>query len=316
MKSIYFDDNWAELQQEKDGGIAETYQYFDNACKVQYTYIKRKAGVINGIQYYDILTPRGVGGPRCTEGCMDDLENYNKHFLEYCKGNNIIAEYVKFDPWNGNHSVFGPLYDELEHHGDLFCNDLKGDFLNEQYSKHIKRDIKQNIDKIEVLFDFEGKELDKFLELYRYTEEKYDVNEYYHFSHDFFSQYFDKMQGKVAVANAIYNDEVVSSSIILFGEDIAHYHFAGNGPLSRKVNANSVLLYKTSLLSQEMGKTLLDLGGGVVNGNTAKYKRRFVGENGVIPYYVGKRVLDREIYDEMIALYGKGKQGYFPEYRR
>ena len=272
LKSIYFDDKWALLQQEKDGGVAETYKYSDSACEVKYTYIKRKAGVIHGVQYYDILTPRGMGGPRCKKGCINDLSGYNKSFLSYCKDSNIIAEYVRFDPWNGGHDIFGALYDEMEHHGDLFCNDLKTDFFHEQYSKSVQRNIRKNIDKIEIVYDFEGREINKFIELYQYTEEKYGVKEYYHLTNDFIMRYFTELNGKTAIANAIYNGEVVSSSIILFGEDIVHYHFTGNSLLNRKVNANSVLLYKTSLMAQNMGKTLFDLGGGIINGKTVCWR--------------------------------------------
>lgn len=317
MKSIYCDKNWAILQQQKDGGYADRFQYIGKDYSVEYTFIVRKAGMVDGIQYYDILTPRGMGGPRCIYGNIIDLEEYNKQFLTYCRVNHIIAEYVRFDPWNDDYKLFGILYDEMEHHGDLFCNNLCRNFLKEEYDNNVKRNIKKNINNVKIQFDFEGKDINiiKFLELYKYTEEKYAVSNYYKLSKEFIQDYFIKLEGKVAIANAIYKDETVSSSIILFGEDIAHYHFACNHPEFRKINANTVLLYKAALLAQEKGKSLFDLGGGIIKGNTAEYKSRFVHKEGIYPYYVGKRIIDSTIYRRLIEVNGRNSEGYFPEYK-
>lgn len=316
MRSIYYDDNWAVLQQEKEGGIAETYLYSESECKVKYVFIKRKAGVIDGVQYFDILTPRGMGGPRCTNKQMVNLERYDKDFTSYCKEKHIIAEYVRFDPWNCNHKIFGALYDELEHHGNLFCNHLNSDFYKNEYSKSVQRNIKKNISDIEIEFDYKGETIDKFLELYQYTEKKYLFNEYYRLSEKFLTKYFSSLKGKVAIVNAKFINKVISSSVILFGEDIVHYHFTGNDPMYKKKNANSVLMYQTAIIAQEMGKEIFDLGGGIIDSNIADFKSLFVNECGIYPYYVGKRILDRKIYNKLVEIKGKSKPGYFPEYIR
>ncbi len=316
MISIYCEDNWPVLQQEKECGVAKKYQYFDSECEVDYTFIMRKAGIINSVQYYDILTPRGMGGPKLKKRETGKLKSYNEEFLSYCKKNNIIAEYVRFDPWNKNHNIFGSLYDSVEHYGDLYCNALNVDFFKEEYNKGVRSSIKKNRKEIEVKFDFEGRSIDQFLRLYQYTEEKYMATDYYQISKKYLLRYFQLLKGKVAVANAIYKDEIISSSIILFGKDIAHYHFSGNNPLYRTLNANTVLLYETALLAQKMGKQLFDLGGGIINGNTAKYKKHFVDDKGVYPYFIGKRILDKEVYEKLILKNGRNRPGYFPEYKR
>lgn len=316
MISIYCEDNWPILQQEKECGMAKKYQYTDCECEIEYSFIMRKAGIINNVQYYDILTPRGMGGPRYKKEGAIKLTNYNEDFLSYCKKNNIIAEYVRFDPWNRNHSIFGSIYDSLEHYGNLYCNTLNSNFFKEEYNKGVRSAIKKNRKEIEVKFDFEGKSIDKFLELYRYTEEKYMATDYYRISKTYLFKYFQLLKGRVAVANAIYKDNIVSSSIILFGKDIVHYHFSGNNPLYRTLNANTVLLYETALLAQNMGKKLFDLGGGIIGGNTANYKKHFVNDKGVYPYYIGKRILDEEVYKKLILKNGRNRPGYFPEYKR
>lgn len=316
MKSIYYDENWAVLQQEKEGGKAEIFQYqFDN-CHIKYNFIMRKAGVFEGVQYYDILTPRGVGGPRIENGSLLDLNEYNQYFLKFCKEKNIIAEYVRFDPWNYNQLIFGDLYDELECYGNLYCNNLNNDFYKKEYDRNVIRNIKKNLNNVEVEFDFYGKEIDTFLELYKYTEDKYMVDDYYHLSKDFMSDYFRLLNGKVAIATALYQGKKISASVVLFGEDIVHYHFLGNDPQYRKIYANTIIIYKIALLSQKIGKKLFDLGGGIVNGSTADYKRRFVNENGIYPYYVGKRILNKNVYQKLVDKNGRTKKGYFPEYKR
>lgn len=316
MESIYYDPNWTILQQEKEGGYAEKFRYYDKNCSIEYPFIMRKAGIIDGIQYYDILSPRGMGGPKCNNGGNVDLKKYKTNFSEYCKEKNIIAEYVRFDPWICNHKLFGGLYDDVEHHGNLFCNNLSKNFFKEEYDDNVKRNIKKNINNIEVQFDFEGEitNITKFLELYKYTENKYEVSDYYKLSEEYICSYFKKLKGKVAIAKAIYDGKIVSSSIILFGKDIVHYHFACNNPEYKKFNANTVLLYKTSIMAQTMGKSLFDLGGGLFKGNTAEYKSRFVRKDGIYPYYVGKRILNHSIYSLLVEKNGRNIDGFFPEY--
>lgn len=59
MKSIYMDERWEILQREKEKGIAIRYIYEQENMRVIYPFIKRKAGIVNNVQYFDIVTPRG-----------------------------------------------------------------------------------------------------------------------------------------------------------------------------------------------------------------------------------------------------------------
>lgn len=102
MKSIYMDESWGILQQEKEKGEAFTYIYDKNGTKVIYPFVKREAGIVNGVQYFDLVTPRGQCGlwiENCDTAYKPALINaFNEGFDKYCDQKHIVAEYIRFSP--------------------------------------------------------------------------------------------------------------------------------------------------------------------------------------------------------------------------
>ncbi|WP_409015305.1 GNAT family N-acetyltransferase [Anaerostipes caccae] len=321
MESIYRDNNWYPLQEEKEQGKAVRYIYEDENGEIIYSFIKRKAGEVNGIEYFDIVTARGVGGPylEVLHNKYEKkklVENFEKDFQRYCEEENIVAELIRFDPWKRNERDFKYIYD-LELYGHFYCNNLKHDFYKEEYNRRSKRSIKKaNTMGVKVQIDEEGKTIDKFIELYQYTEKKYHTSDYYNITQHFVEQYFEKLNRNVVILNANYMDTIIASVIMLLGKDIAHYHLLGNNPDYMACQANSLLTYSAALYAQEKGKKLFDMGGGIAGGKIETFKLNFVNEENIFEYYIAKKIRMNEIYDKLIIQAGGARENYFPAYRK
>ena len=73
MKSVYREARWAKLQEKKEAGELVSYDFIGKQGEVSYRFIKKQAGFIDDVQYYDISSYRGTGGP-CIEWCNDGQE--------------------------------------------------------------------------------------------------------------------------------------------------------------------------------------------------------------------------------------------------
>lgn len=319
LESIYYDMNWNKLQEKKEKGEAITYIFENRNGKIEYPFIKRVANSLNGVQYYDLVTARGQGGPRILFAKNKEklIEDFESDFQEYCEKENIIAEYIRFDPWIDNFSDFSNIY-KVFSDGNIYCNNLTEDFFNNQYSSSVRNMVrKAEKNGVKVSFDFEGNTIKSFLELYEYTSKKYNISEYYNINKDFIEEYFEKLNDKVFIANAYYDDKIISTAIMLIGKDIIHFHFSATDPEYIKLQPNTYLLYKTELYAQEIGKTLFDFGRATKGSSLEKFKFDFINkkEENIYKYNVGVKIRNQIVYNRFVESRGGKHEGYFPEYR-
>lgn len=304
MKSIYSEEKWANLQEKKEGGILATYLYEREYGKIVYRFIKKIAGTVNNVTYYDIASYRGAQGPYIECEDVNDAEclmdGFIREFTEYCTENKIIAEFSKLDPWQ-KYSDLIMKKCNAEYYGNYYCNDLTIDFYHDEYNRRSKRSIKKAIDLgVTVEFDFEGKTIGQFLNLYKNTEDKFHTSEYYIFSEEDLREYFDMFPGRCFFSNAYLNGEIITSVFSVLGEDVLHYLYLGTNPHFLEYQANSLLTYKTSCLGKQLNRKIFDMGGGKPGGNIEQFKRNFIEESGVVKYYAIKKIYNKEIYDCLV----------------
>ena len=63
MQSLFKEKVWADLQRQKEEGSLTEYSFKSDIGTIQYRFFIRSAGIVEGIQYYDIATYRGAEGP-------------------------------------------------------------------------------------------------------------------------------------------------------------------------------------------------------------------------------------------------------------
>lgn len=184
MKSIYLEREWLNLQSVKENGEPIYYEYKDADGVITYPFIKRFAGCLNGVNYYDLASARGLSGPYVSDlkGNQNRLiEGFKKEFINFCEQEKIVAEFVKFCPWLKQWDLFKGMY-EIEAYGNEFSNNLMRDFYHDEYSgkkrAHIRKAIRNGVS-TRFVAGKNKEAVERFIGLYTYTEDKYDVSDYY-----------------------------------------------------------------------------------------------------------------------------------------
>ena len=118
ISSIYSHPLWGKIQEIKEGGFSANIHAENEDGIIEYAFIKRRAGVIDGIEYFDIVTPRGEYGIVLKDGVLTPrlLEEFDAKVQQYCMDNQILAEYVRLDPWNCLSDELSTYY-MIETHG-------------------------------------------------------------------------------------------------------------------------------------------------------------------------------------------------------
>lgn len=316
IRSIYCYPQWGKLQEKKEGGISKIFKYESKSGAIEYPFIMRKAGVIDNIQYYDIVTARGENGPIVIREENTSLyEEYDHAFQKYCRDEKIIAEYIRFDPWNAQASSFSTIYNIISH-GFAYCNYLKEDFFVTQYSSKRRNQIRKALNKgVSIETDASWDRIRDFIEIYQFTVNKYEVSSYYILDEEFLNSYKHYLGSNVKLGLAYYQDKIIAAGLFINGGDIYHYHFSASNPEYNELNALSLLLYEEAKLGAKEGCSIMDLGGATPNSGLERFKKSMVKENGVLPCYVGTKIRDSKIYYALVEINGKKENDYFPAYR-
>ena len=140
--------------------------------------------------------------------------------------------------------------------------------------------------------------------------------ERYRFSRTFFEAIHARLPGQFVYVHALHDERVVSSELALVSERNVYSFLGGTWSDAYELRPNDLLKYELILWAKAAGKTRFVLGGGYEpDDGIFRYKRSFA-PRGLVPFFVGRRVLDPELYRDLTeSVGGSRKSGYFPLYR-
>ncbi|MGI2327647.1 hypothetical protein [Planococcus sp. YIM B11945] len=107
-----YDQKGGNLKKDK----YEVFNYEHNSGTIKHTFIKRQIPLkVEGVTYYDLITPGVCGGPVIAE-CQEDekwdlVYDFVQAFEEYCIKNNIVSEIIHFNPFLLNAVDFCEYYE-------------------------------------------------------------------------------------------------------------------------------------------------------------------------------------------------------------
>ena len=319
---IYFKEEYAKLYKEIEKGEVENFCFENELGKVLFIYIKREV-ILDNIKYYDIITPYGYGGPliqNCKDKNTDKLISlFWEKFLEYAFLNKIICSFVRFHPIEKNYEYCRDIM-ELERISSTVCIDLNSEEqiwsdISSKCRNIIRKSIKNNVMVIE---DENLKKINDFQNLYYDTMKKNNADEYYFFKEEFFEQLKFLKEKEITHFYALHEDKIISSILVLMGDEYLHNYLSANSQEGYSLNANSLLLYEIAKYGLKRGYKYFHLGGGYGGDDSPlfKFKSSF-HKNHTLSFYIGKKIFNQKIYDELCQKAGIDNRSlnYFPLYR-
>lgn len=266
--------------------------------------------------YYDLETAYGYGGyfsNNCSENFLSSaLEKYH----EYCIEKNIIAEFIRFHPFNDIHNFLNNYFDLLVHDRDTIYVDtsLSKEERWERYSSKM-RNILRKCEK--ELIIKKSDDIEKFISLYEKTMRKNNADDFYFFNKSYFQELISL--NNIELYEVLYNDIVISSSFFMFSKDYGHYHLSANNYEYRKYNANYYLLDSIFDVAYQRCIKIFFLGGGRTNlegDSLLKFKKKFSSLKK--KYYIAGKIFNKMIYEEYLNIWqeqSKNNIKYFLKYR-
>lgn len=276
---------------------------------------ERFKGKIPEDRYFDFATPYGYGG-WIIEG--EQTEELFGAFESWIQKNGIISEFIRFHPMVKNHNHSTSFY-EVVQLGEVVHMELTSpeDIWNNIISKNrnmirkaIKNDVKIYNGRFPEIFE-------KFRSIYNGTMDKDEAEEYYYFGEEFYKSVLEDLPQNAQLFWAEKDGQVIAASIMIGANGYLNYHLSGSLREFSSLAPDNLILYTAALWGCANGYRTFYLGGGVGSGEDSlfKFKRAFY-KGDLNHFYIGRKIFDREKYDELLKLREDiGNPGYFPKYR-
>lgn len=300
-KDIYFTSDYYKLYESNGDGVGKCFVYKDdNGNLVLYAFMLNEIkGYDLKNKYYDIETAYGYGGP--ITNCLDErfIDDFENCFIDYCKKNNIVAEFIRFHPLIKNENIFKNDIEILHNRVTVTLDLTKG--IDKIWSEDIKSKNRNMIRKAERNGLFVEKSLDfeVFKDIYRATMDKVDADSYYYFNDDYYNEI--KENNDYILFNVKKENQVIAAAIFMGYGNYFHYHLAGSLKEYLKFAPNNLLLWEAIKYANEKGYKRMHFGGGLTDNledNLFKFKSSFSKEYA--DFYIGKRIHNKEIYYYLI----------------
>ena len=156
----------------------------------------------------------------------------------------------------------------------------------------------------EYLITNKKQDLDEFIEMYYSTMSNVGANTFYYFQKELIQKLFKDLEEKIFLAKVHKVGVAYCYSLFFISGGIATYYLSARNPEYGKIPATNYLLSKTVEYLKEKQLKILNFGGGLtndLNDSLFIFKSNFSRTNK--NFYVGKRIFNYEIYNQIINDY-------------
>ncbi len=265
---------------------------------------------------YHIETPYGYGGPTVKQGVSSGHlhQKFNDAFDRWAQQNNIVSEFVRFGLLSEARKHFTGT---VEHHNNNIVLDL---------SPHIEEiwigfdpKVRKNVQKaitsgVEVVADPTGRHLNQFLENYYHTLHRRQAARRYYFGIEFFQQINQTLSGNYYYFHATHQGKVVSSELVLISGSTIYSFLGGTMADYFHLRPSDLLKYRIIEWAKENRHQQFVIGGGhQPHDGIFAFKKAFAPK-GLVPFYIGKKIHNTNVYNQLVAASGKSQSGFFPAF--
>jgi lipid II:glycine glycyltransferase (peptidoglycan interpeptide bridge formation enzyme) len=300
---IYYQSEFLDIEASIRGGEFEIFTLTKAETKQVFIYPYIKLGFIDDYsEYFDITSPYGYAGPYCNDNSF--FSQGEEKFVKYVKSQNIVTEFVRYHFLYNNEMRFSENI-KNEMNRSLVVIDLRKDWTsiwmhgisinNRNHFRRLERDG----------YKFEINEspdhLDEFITMYYRTMKNADADKSFYFDREYFQQLFNSLPGKVKLAMVTKGGVTYSTVIFFVSGGFAHYYLMGRNLDYPKVPSSILLYIHIAKWAKESGIELINIGGGRTNAPDDilfKSKKRYSKQ--IIPFYIGKRIHNADVYQQMI----------------
>jgi len=327
-KSVYFLPSYLRSVQHAEKHPLIIMVFVDDDRIALIPYVKRRINDLSSFrglkhELWDIITPHEYScaisnvTDRAERNCV--IQQLFRHVENYCKKENIVSEFVRFDPFLTDIKCIESYYTCRKACDNIYI-DLRID--NTEIYNPFHRSVRKNLKRAltsGLTFrqcDKTDESVDLFIKLYWTLMKRLRTNDYFYFSIDYFRALIKDCEGSSLFFVRDKNNRPIAASILLHYGNIGHHHLTGYVAEATALRPNDYMIYSLINWGKSNNLHYLHLGGGVQS--ICNFKAKFSNER--IPYYVGYKVHNQEAYQLLCDILGKDNNfsqhsDYFPLYR-
>jgi len=294
IQDIYYTTQYFLSALKLDPGEAYLFYFQCDAGEVAYPFIKRKVDEAKP-QCFDIATPFGYGGPvlNIRSDSASLIENFRKEFSDFCKKQQIIAEFIRFHPSRKNAEFFKghmqllPLY-------NTYSIDLKNwkSPLVKEKEPATEVDVRK-LGTVRHMFEF-------LVLYYSNARRREEADSYYFFTNDYFEALVSALGPNLHLFGAYREDKLVSACYVLAMGKTMHFHLEGNLPGGKEHQAGHELLAKVAEWGLDNYYEEFHLGGSL--DSELGDAKRALANMPEFTFFIGKCIHEQQLCDRFISL--------------
>ena len=326
-KDVYFTPEYGRLYEAIEGGILQSFSFSCDEGEIYYQYLKRPVPyLVDGVQYYDAMTPYGYGGPivlRVEAGQeLTLVEKFQDSLDKKLSQENIICEFVRFHPMEENAEFFSNMYDLRNHRTAVYTDLSADDPVEAEFDKHtvklVRKAIKKGIHTV-IERNPSRSSILEFEKCYFENMAAVGASEYYYFTTDYFTQLHETLGERLILVRVYYEDELIAADLGLDDKQVYTCHLMGVTNKGRPLNAARVIVAEQTRWAKANGFSYLFHGCGrtAAEDDSLFLFKKFFTKGCFRDYWQGGRVCDPEIYQRLCMISNKSEDSnYFPLYRK
>jgi predicted N-acyltransferase len=312
MQDIYFTPEYYSLYENNNDGKAFCFFYNEGDNIALYPFLKnsiRDLGYDLDKEYYDIQGAYGYNGVLTNNTSQTFLHSFFDCVNEFCKQNNIIAEFLRINPILQNPLLFRTNFELIYDRDNINVNLLNDNVYETEYEYSTRKNI-QKAKRSGLTYKWvfgngiNDTDLELFRKIYYYTMDRNGADSYYYFGTDFFNNILKYLGKNSLFVFVLIDGQVISCELVMLGKGIAYSFLGGTLSDYYQYRPNDFLKHETIKLLKVKGFSNFLLGGG--SEGVFKYKKSF-SKNGVVPFYIGKKIHNQKIYDSIIQQWSQKK---------
>lgn len=320
LKDIYYRPEYAELYLRDEESLF-TFEYREGDAVLYNLSIKRPIEHISGTPcndvWFDLETAYGYGGFYTNSHDQGFVEQALEAYREYCRQERVIAEFIRFHPFNSFPVDHSKGFDLLIPDREVVTVNL--DQSPEERWKQYGATTRNVLRRCAKALKFEpSDDLETFEMLYAKTMEKNNADDFYYFDR----RYYEGLLNLDAVQlfQVLYEGNVIAMAFFMVGDELAHYHLSANDTDFLRLNGNYYMLDQAFEFAANKGAKKFVLGGGRSpdpDDSLLRFKKKFSRETRM--FHIAGLIHNREVYGEYIAQWENMNPGrsirYFLKYR-
>lgn len=206
-----------------------------------------------------------------------------------------------------------PLQKPPECENTSYLNNLALiNLLDKNWPQNLKQNEKRNIKKLKKIGAYFSQkkgefEIKNFIKNYFETMKRNKAEKFYFFNDSFLKKVISKENTNLY--SVILDNKIISSAIFFKNNEMCHYYLGGTNPQYLKYSPLKLIIFEAFHVLQSQSK-YINLGSGKESLQHFKIKLSNETDN----FYIFKKILNNDIYRNLVNKYGSENNKFFPAY--